>query len=82
MSEMRPSSPPKTTELLGRIEDFKKRGSNLRGKTQASLGVYWEWLLCNYSHQIVETVGTLEFTDPQLVPLALIQGITEEGTDE
>lgn len=77
---LQPQAPATTTELQGRIEDFKKRGSNLRGKKQSTLGVYWQWLLCNYAHQILQTVGSLEFTDPELVPIALIQGVS--GDDE
>lgn len=81
VAQMRTQAPAQTTELQGRIEDFKRRGSNLRGKKQATLGVYWQWLICNYSHQITDTVGSLEFTDPELVPIALIQGIKTEGDD-
>ena len=78
MNQLRPVNPASTTELQGRINDFKKRGSNLRGKQQSTLGVYWQWLLCNYSHQIIDTVGDLEFTNPELVPVALLQGVRDE----
>lgn len=75
ISKFNPPLPNKTTEFNGRLQDFLKRGTNMRQSRQVSLGEYYQWLLCNYGDQLLDAVGTLEFTDPDLVPNALIQGL-------
>eukprot|EP01104_Vermistella_antarctica_P010062 TRINITY_DN2654_c0_g1_i1.p1 TRINITY_DN2654_c0_g1~~TRINITY_DN2654_c0_g1_i1.p1 ORF type:complete len:884 (+),score=248.65 TRINITY_DN2654_c0_g1_i1:97-2748(+) len=71
-------SPERTTHLEGLIEDFKSRGSDVRGTKQSSLAPYFQWLICTYGEQIMSTFGSLGFTSAELIPLALISDIRRE----
>ncbi|KAJ3129755.1 hypothetical protein HK098_000124 [Nowakowskiella sp. JEL0407] len=46
------------------------------------LGNYWKWVLCSYSQQVLDTFGSLGFTNAQLIPLALISEIRKESMME
>ena len=54
------------------MADFIQRGSELGGREQVSLGVYWQWVVYTYGLPLLDAVGSFRFLLTELVPLPLI----------
>ncbi|RUS29481.1 hypothetical protein BC938DRAFT_480613 [Jimgerdemannia flammicorona] len=73
------------------LNDFNERGLRLYGRKSANewdygssfnLGTYWKWIICNYSEELLENFGHVEFMTAQVVPVSLILAIRREDTLE
>ena len=64
--------PAQTPHLKALMADFIQRGSELGGREQVSLGVYWQWVVYTYGLPLLDAVGSFRFLLTELVPLPLI----------
>ena len=70
--KLSPLAPKSTPVMQGLMNDFIDRGTEVSGKKQNSLGIYWQWLLYTYGYQLLDSFGTFRFLMTELVPLESI----------
>eukprot|EP01117_Protostelium_nocturnum_P014261 TRINITY_DN5419_c0_g1_i4.p1 TRINITY_DN5419_c0_g1~~TRINITY_DN5419_c0_g1_i4.p1 ORF type:complete len:865 (+),score=266.24 TRINITY_DN5419_c0_g1_i4:186-2780(+) len=71
--------PPHSEEFSKLVRMFCRRGTEMRGRRQTNLSLYWKWIVFNYSEQILDAFGSLEFASAGSVPLHLILSIKKES---
>lgn len=70
--QLTPVAPKSTPVMQGLMNDFIDRGTEVSGKKQNGLGIYWQWLLYTYGYQLLDNFGTFRFLLTELVPLETI----------
>ncbi|WP_338792257.1 reverse transcriptase domain-containing protein [Bernardetia sp. MNP-M8] len=70
--QLSPVAPKSTPVMQGLMNDFIDRGTEVSGKKQNGLGIYWQWLLYTYGYQLLDSFGTFRFLLTELVPLETI----------
>lgn len=70
--QLMPIAPKSTPVMQGLMNDFIDRGTEVSGKKQNGLGIYWQWLLYTYGYQLLDSFGTFRFLLTELVPLETI----------
>jgi hypothetical protein len=80
--DVRPRRPVLTPHLEGLLEDFARRGAELRGekwddeedggRARHDLTFYWQWVIALHGPGLLARFGTFRFLESSLVPMGLI----------
>lgn len=80
--DVRPRRPVLTPHLESLLEDFVRRGAELRGekwddeedggKARHDLTFYWQWVIALHGPGLLARFGTFRFLESSLVPMGLI----------
>ncbi len=65
-------APKDTVVMKSLMNDFIDRGSEVTGRDQKGLSIYWKWVLYTYGSQILADFGTFRFIETELVPLQVV----------
>lgn len=79
--QLQPLAPKSTPVMQGLMNDFIDRGTEVSGKKQNGLGIYWQWLLYTYGYQLLDSFGTFRFLMTELVPLETIFNRLHQETE-